>query len=246
MSIEREFEGKTVTDATIEACKELGINREDLEFEIINEGSAGLLGIGSRNAVIKVKETLDSATKEVEVTEPVSQKEESLKTDTKDEDSNLESLKTEKIREIFGQIVDHFVEESTTEVETNDRNILLKLKSDSDLGFFIGRKGEMIKNIEFLLTRIASKQNSESVFVSVDINSFREKKDKQLAERVTALIEKVISINRPLSLNPMNSYERRICYLEIEKNDQVIYKTKEVGMLKKITVLPKVIDKNLS
>ena len=139
MSIEREFEGKTVTDATIEACKELGINREDLEFEIINEGSAGLLGIGSRNAVIKVKETLDSATKEVEVTEPVSQKEESLKTDTKDEDSNLEPLKTEKIREIFGQIVDHFVEESTTEVETNDRNILLKLKSDSDLGFFIDR-----------------------------------------------------------------------------------------------------------
>ena len=49
------------------------------------------------------------------------------------------------------------------ELETNDRNILLKLKSDSDLGFFIGRKGDMIKNIEFLLTRIASKQNSERV-----------------------------------------------------------------------------------
>ena len=85
-----------------------------------------------------------------------------------------------------------------------------------------------------------------NIFVSIDINSFREKKDKELVDRVVTLIDKVISINRPLSLNPMNSYERRICYLEIEKNSEVTYKTKEVGMLKKITILPKVIDKNLS
>ena len=54
MSIQKEYEGKTVTDATIEACKDLGINREDLNFEVINEGTTGLLGIGGRNAVIKI------------------------------------------------------------------------------------------------------------------------------------------------------------------------------------------------
>ena len=46
MSIQKEYEGKTVTDATIEACKDLGINREDLNFEVISEGTTGLLGIG--------------------------------------------------------------------------------------------------------------------------------------------------------------------------------------------------------
>ena len=157
-----------------------------------------------------------------------------------------ESVDTKKVEEIFNEIVTHFVEDSTVEIEVSDKNILIKLKSDSNLGFLIGKKGEMIKNIEFLLGRIASKQNAESIFVSIDINSFREKKDAELVERVAALIEKVVSINRPLSLNPMNSYERRICYLEIEKNDEVTYTTKEVGMLKKITILPKVIDKNLS
>ena len=160
--------------------------------------------------------------------------------------SSLEPIKLEKLKEIFNQIINHFVDDSSIEVETNDRNVLLKLKSDSNLGFLIGKKGEMIKNIEFLLSRVASKENSESIFVSIDINSFREKKDKELVDRVVTLIDKVISINRPLSLNPMNSYERRICYLEIEKNSEVTYKTKEVGMLKKITILPKVIDKNLS
>ncbi len=228
MSIQKEYEGKTVTDATIEACKDLGINREELEFEVVSEGSRGLLGIGGRNAVIKV--TNESSKVQSEVVKDV---------------TNQEPIDTDKVHEIFSEIVKHFVDDSTIEVDTNERNILLKLKSESNLGFLIGKKGEMIKNIEFLLSRIASKQNSESIFVSIDINSFREKKDKELVERVGVLIDKVISINRPLSLNPMNSYERRICYLEIEKNSEVTYKTKEVGMLKKITILPKVIDKNL-
>ena len=229
MSIQKEYEGKTVTDATIEACKDLGINREDLNFEVISEGTTGLLGIGGRNAVIKI---LNQDANEGPSTEAAS--------------ASLEPIKLEKLEEIFNQIINHFVDDSSIEVETNDRNVLLKLKSDSNLGFLIGKKGEMIKNIEFLLSRVASKENSESIFVSIDINSFREKKDKELIDRVVTLIDKVISINRPLSLNPMNSYERRICYLEIEKNSEVTYKTKEVGMLKKITLLPKVIDKNLS
>ena len=229
MSIQKEYEGKTVTDATIEACKDLGINREDLNFEVISEGTTGLLGIGGRNAVIKI---LNQDANEAPSTEAAS--------------PSLEPIKLEKLEEIFNQIINHFVDDSSIEVETNDRNVLLKLKSDSNLGFLIGKKGEMIKNIEFLLSRVASKENSESIFVSIDINSFREKKDKELVDRVVTLIDKVISINRPLSLNPMNSYERRICYLEIEKNSEVTYKTKEVGMLKKITILPKVIDKNLS
>ena len=229
MSIQKEYEGKTVTDATIEACKDLGVNREDLNFEVISEGTTGLLGIGGRNAVIKI---LNQDANEAPSTEAAS--------------ASLEPIKLEKLEEIFNQIINHFVDDSSIEVETNDRNVLLKLKSDSNLGFLIGKKGEMIKNIEFLLSRVASKENSESIFVSIDINSFREKKDKELVDRVVTLIDKVISINRPLSLNPMNSYERRICYLEIEKNSEVTYKTKEVGMLKKITILPKVIDKNLS
>ena len=54
MSLEKEFEGATVTDATIEACKELGISRDELNFEVVQEESSGVLGIGSRKAIIKV------------------------------------------------------------------------------------------------------------------------------------------------------------------------------------------------
>jgi len=228
MSIEREFEGKTVTDATIEACKELGITRDELNFEVIREGSSGVLGIGSRNAIIKVRDV------------------ESGNNDIQKNELDAVPMDTEKIEKIFRLIVDHFVEESEIEVEVQNRNILLKMKSSADLGFLIGKKGDMIKNLEFLLSRIASKQQSQSVLVGIDINSYRERKNDQLKEKVQSMVEKVVSINRPLSLNPMNSYERRISYLIIEQNNEVTYTTKEYGHLKKITIFPKKLDTNLS
>ena len=228
MSVEREFEGKTVTDATIEACKELGITRDELNFEVIREGSSGILGIGSRNAIIKVRDV------------------ESGNNDIQKNELDAVPMDTEKIEKIFRHIVDHFVEESEIEVEVQNRNILLKMKSSADLGFLIGKKGDMIKNLEFLLSRIASKQQSQSVLVGIDINSYRERKNDQLKEKVQSMVEKVVSINRPLSLNPMNSYERRISYLIIEQNNEVTYTTKEYGHLKKITIFPKKLDTNLS
>ena len=108
MSIQKEYEGKTVTDATIEACKDLGINREDLNFEVISEGTTGLLGIGGRNAVIKI---LNQDSNEAPSTEAAP--------------SSLEPIKLEKLEEIFTQIINHFVDDSSIEVETNDRNVLL-------------------------------------------------------------------------------------------------------------------------
>jgi len=193
-----------------------------------------VLGIGSRNAIIKIVN--------IQVSSP-----NQVSTDNQSDLQKIEKLELvdtdgKQILSIFEKLVDHFVGEAETSVEISDRNILLKLNSEADLGFMIGKKGEMIKNLEFLLSRISSKQNGQSIYVSIDINSYREKRMEKLQERVRTLVEKVISINRPLSLNPMNSYERRICYLIIEENDQVTYKTKEYGNLKKITIFPKKIE----
>ena len=236
MSIEREFEGKTVTDAAIEACKTLGITREELEFDVVEEGSSGVFGIGGRKAVIKVKNE-QLVTGDAKTSEPP---------EGASVDSEHPPIDVGRTRDIFEQVVNHFVDEYKIDSELKDRNILLKMDSQSNLGFLIGKNGEMIKNLEFLLSRIASKQNSQSVLVSIDINSYKEKKDDQLRDKVRSLVDKVISINRPLSLNPMNSYERRICYLIIEENSEVTYKTKESGHLKKITIFPKKMHTNIS
>ena len=225
MSIEREFEGETVTDATIEACKELGISRDELEFDVVQEESSGALGIGSRKAIIRI---LNKGEKQ----------ENKIDSSINSLDDNLD-IDVQSIEKIFKEIVNHFIGDANIKSELSGKNILLSLNSEKDLGFLIGRKGEMIKNLEFLLSRISSKQIGKSIYVSIDINSYREKRMEKLKEKVLETINKVIAINRPLSLNPMNSFERREAYLIIEQNTQVIYKTKEYGKLKKITIFPK-------
>ena len=225
MSIEKEFEGETVTDAAIEACKELGISRDELEFDVIQEESSGVLGIGSRKAIIRV------ISKDEKYENKTDNSIDSL-------DDNL-NIDVESVEKIFKEIVNHFIGDANIDSELNGKNILLKLNSEKDLGFLIGRKGEMIKNLEFLLSRISSKQIGKIIYVSIDINSYREKRMEKLKEKVLETVKKVIAINRPLSLNPMNSFERREAYLIIEQDSQVTYKTKEYGKLKKITVFPK-------
>ena len=225
MSIEREFEGKTVTDAAIDACKELGISRDELEFDVVQEESSGVLGIGSRKAIIRI---LNKGEKQ----------ENKIDSSINPLDDNLD-IDVQSIEKIFKEIVNHFIGDANIKSELSGKNILLSLNSEKDLGFLIGRKGEMIKNLEFLLSRISSKQIGKSIYVSIDINSYREKRMEKLKEKVLETINKVIAINRPLSLNPMNSFERREAYLIIEQNTQVIYKTKEYGKLKKITIFPK-------
>lgn len=225
MSIEKEFEGETVTDAAIEACKELGISRDELEFDVIQEESSGVLGIGSRKAIIRV----------ISKDEKYENKTDNS-IDSPDDNLNID---VESVEKIFKEIVNHFIGDANIGSELNGKNILLKLNSEKDLGFLIGRKGEMIKNLEFLLSRISSKQIGKSIYVSIDINSYREKRMEKLKEKVLETVKKVIAINRPLSLNPMNSFERREAYLIIEQDSQVTYKTKEYGKLKKITIFPK-------
>ena len=215
MSIEREFEGETVTDATIEACKELGISRDELEFDVVQEESSGVLGIGSRKAIIRI---LNKGEKQ----------ENKIDSSINSLDDNLD-IDVQSIEKIFKEIVNHFIGDANIKSELSGKNILLSLNSEKDLGFLIGRKGEMIKNLEFLLSRISSKQIGKSIYVSIDINSYREKRMEKLKEKVLETINKVIAINRPLSLNPMNSFERREAYLIIDQNTQVIYKTKEYG-----------------
>ena len=129
MSIGKEFEGKTVTDATIEACKELGVARDDLEFEVIQEEKSGVLGIGSRNAIIKIVNIQLNSSKNTN-NENAFNSERIEKVELVDTDGK-------QILAIFEKLVEHFVGEAETSIEISDRNILLKLNSEADLGFMI-------------------------------------------------------------------------------------------------------------
>ena len=128
MPVEIEKEGKTVSEATISACEELGVSRSDIDVEILKEGSKGVFGIGERLA--KVKVTLKS--------DGVSEK-------------GLKAKKT--LENILGYLVEN---QTVTLMETSDR-IKLDINLSDDKGLLIGKRGDTLRALEYIVGRISSR-----------------------------------------------------------------------------------------
>lgn len=177
---------KTVDDAINEALLELGTEREDVEVEIIDEGSKGFLGlIGGRDAevkVIKVKKIEELAKEFLEKIVESMSLEASVK--TKRENNNL-------IIDVVG---------------INPKN----------KGIIIGKRGKTLDAIQYLLSIYVNKEEEEYIKVIMDIEGYRKKRKKSLIRLAKRMANKSLSSGRKVKLEPMNPYERRIIHSTLQ------------------------------
>ena len=177
---------KTVDDAINEALLELGTEKEDVEVEIIDEGSKGFLGlIGGRDAevkVIKVKKIEELAKEFLEKIVESMSLEASVK--TKRENNNL-------IIDVVG---------------INPKN----------KGIIIGKRGKTLDAIQYLLSIYVNKEEEEYIKVIMDIEGYRKKRKKSLIRLAKRMANKSLSSGRKVILEPMNPYERRIIHSTLQ------------------------------
>lgn len=177
---------KTVDDAINEALLELGTEKEDVEVEIIDEGSKGFLGlIGGRDAevkVIKVKKIEELAKEFLEKIVESMSLEASVK--TKRENNNL-------IIDVVG---------------INPKN----------KGIIIGKRGKTLDAIQYLLSIYVNKEEEEYIKVIMDIEGYRKKRKKSLIRLAKRMANKSLSSGRKVKLEPMNPYERRIIHSTLQ------------------------------
>lgn len=219
MSIEIEKEGKTVSEATISACEELGVARDDIEVEVLEEGSKGVLGIGSKNARVKVtvKERPESGNGNKSVSE--------------------KALKAKKALET---VLSHLVPTQSVNIVESDNRIKLEVRETEDKGLLIGKGGEMIRALEFIVGKISSKNCSDgrSKRISIDIDGYKNRRDSGVSKKVVEAIRKVKDSNKPYTLERLSSYERRIAYITLKNESGVKYDTVVDGNHKKIVISP--------
>lgn len=236
MSIEIEREGKTVSEAIISACEDLGVARDDVEVEILEEGSRGVLGIGSKNAKVRVttKEKSDAAP---ETAPPTTTKPEP--SPEKSENKQV-SDKAVKAKEALETLLGHLVNPQKVNIVETDNRIKLEVKETEDKGLLIGKGGEMIRALEFIVGKISSKNCSDGrrKRISIDVDGYKNKKDSGVSKKVTEAINKVKNSNKPYTLERLSSYERRIAYITLKKESGVKYDTVVDGNHKKIVISP--------
>lgn len=185
-----EFSAKTVSEAITEACQKFSVTSDKLDYQVVEEGSSGFLGIGSKPAIIK------AAVKTVSV-------EDSAKTFLNDVFAAMNMTVVVDVK--YDEI---------------DKNMEIELSGD-DMGVLIGKRGQTLDSLQYLVSLVANKGSEEYIHVKVDTENYRQRRKETLENLAKNIAYKVKRTRRPVSLEPMNPYERRIIHSALQ-NDRYV------------------------
>lgn len=282
-----QFSAKTKSEAITKACIEFGVSSDQLEIQVISEGSNGFFGIGSKPAVIKVRK-IESVSEEEEMKEIV----ETVKLDSfKEEAPVQEEKKTEAIKPVkkeikepkavseksrqpkpvkeraakekqpreFREPKEKQVREKTTkpvkpveiltdpeeikevenrakvflrdvfasmnlgeveitsEYNTTDGSLEVDFEGE-DMGILIGKRGQTLDSLQYLTSLVVNKGKSNYIRVKLDTEDYRKRRKETLENLARGIAYKVRKTRKPVILEPMNPYERRIIHSALQGN----------------------------
>lgn len=185
----REFTGKTEEDALTEAKIALGATTDEIEYEVIEKGTTGFLGIGSKPAVIKARKK-----------------------------GSIEDVARTFLSDVFGAM--NMEVEIIINVDESDRMMDIELKGDN-MGLLIGKRGQTLDSLQ-QLTNLAVNKKSDSYYrVKLDTENYRKRRKDTLENLAKNIAYKVKRTKRPVSLEPMNPFERRVIHSALQ-NDRYV------------------------
>ena len=222
-----EFKGKTKNDAITEACRHFSIPSDKLEYIVVEEGSNGFLGIGAKPAIIKAKVKEDAPEdvviekSEVENKVSTGTKVESAETVTKktvDTGIDVESVTKKFLDDVFAAMNLKVV--INTKYNETTRALDVDLSGD-EMGVLIGKRGQTLDSLQYLISLVVNKGTGEYIRVKVDTENYRQRRKETLENLAKNISYKVKRTKRPVSLEPMNPYERRIIHSALQ-NDRYV------------------------
>ncbi len=216
-----EFKGKTKNDAITEACRHFSIPSDRLDYEVVDEGKTGFLGMGARPAIVRarVKEeekaketesvTLDETPLAMEV-KAAGQKDETIK-DLKEID--VEGVSKKFLTDVFAAM--GIGVEIAAVYDESQRTLEVDLSGD-EMGVLIGKRGQTLDSLQYLISLVVNKGTNEYIRVKVDTENYRQRRKETLENLAKNIAYKVKRTRRPVSLEPMNPYERRIIHSALQ------------------------------
>lgn len=185
-----EISAKTVNDAITEACQKLLVTSDKLDYIVVEEGSSGFLGLGSKPAVIKAR----------------------VKSSVTDNAKDF----LDKVFEAMNLIV--AIDIKYDELD-NYMNIDL---SGDEMGVLIGKRGQTLDSLQYLVSLVVNKDSENYIRVKVDTENYRQRRKETLENLAKNIAYKVKRTKRPVSLEPMNPYERRIIHSALQNDRYVV------------------------
>jgi spoIIIJ-associated protein len=144
------------------------------------------------------------------------------------------------IRDIMENLLKGILEEvPKMEISGNAERVTVLVLDEENSGLLIGREGQTLSSLQYLVNRIVSRRCEQPVRVQINTGEYRERQDDNLRKMAVYLADKAKSLGRPQSTKPLSSYHRRVVHLALQEDETIQTRSKGDGPLKRVIIVPK-------
>ena len=226
------YSAATVEDAITKATTELGVTSDQIQYTVIEKGSKGFLGIGSKEAVIEVAVSGEEIPKEAK---PAKKEEPAAEKPAKKEEKKAETKETAKVKTTENDIA-HFEEgkkfledvfekmgmKVNVEYEVGEEDTLEINLTGDGMGVLIGKRGQTLDSLQYLTSLVVNRSGEHYIRVKLDTENYRARRKETLESLAKNIAYKVKRTRKSMSLEPMNPYERRIIHSVLQSDNFVM------------------------
>ena len=203
-----EFKGKTVADAITAATLELGMPSDKLNYEVIEEGSAGFLGLFNvKQAVIRV---------------------------------TLQKSLLERTQEFCDELFAAMKVETKVAIDYKEEENIMDIDlSGPDMGILIGKRGQTLDSLQYLISLFVNRESESYIRVKLDTENYRERRKVTLEKLAKKIAYSVKRSKKTVSLEPMNPYERRVIHSALQNDRYVCTKSEGEEPYRRVVIMLK-------
>jgi len=239
----------TTEEAVARGLEQLGLTEDMVDIEVLDAGSRGLLGIGGRQSRVRLtaksfetvieenekqQELLDETEEQMELSNIQVVDESTL---SKEDLQALKSIKTVVV-ELLGRMrvkADVTAKYIDPKDEKDERLVLVDIEG-KDLSILIGRRSETLNALQYITSLIVSKEIGHWVPLLIDVQGYRNRRERQLRQLGRKMAEQAIQSGRKQTLEPMPPNERRVIHLELRDHPQVFTESIGEEPYRKVTI----------
>jgi spoIIIJ-associated protein len=219
-----EKSAKTVAEAIQIALEELSASREEVKVDVLEESKPGLLGLGGGDARVRVS---------------------LLKPEPGNEADAVDSA--EVAQDVLEELLDKMGVDADVEIglaelisggQDDGGGLLLNIRGD-DLGVLIGRRGQTLSSLQYLVRLLLANRTQTFVPLVIDVNGYRQRRFEALRILAQRMAEQVTTQRMPFSLEAMPAFERRIIHLALAEHPEVSTQSVGIGEGRKVVIVPK-------
>ena len=241
----------SVEEAIEQGLSDLGLPREAVEVEVLDQGNRGLFGLGSRQARIRlvIKGAQESGTRPGEDSSA-----EDLSSSTRQDQSQPEASyeggdAEDEVLRTARQVVSELLEKMKVEAQITTHYgepdelkgrvpVQVDVRGD-DLNILIGRRSETLNALQYVASLIICKQLARPITLVIDVEGYRSRRAGQLRQLAHRMADQALKTGRRQVLEPMPANERRIVHMELREHPQVTTESVGEEPHRKVTIIPK-------